>query len=101
MVYIAIQEQAKLKAHRDGRSINRNVIAVETGISYSTILKYWDNDVKAIDVRVAETLCGYFECSITDLITDSLPEETEAPEEWPGGRACVETATAYDFVNIV
>lgn len=61
---------AKRKAHREGRSITKYVIAKETGLAFNTVVAYWENTVQSVNIEVAQTLCSYLECSVSELITE-------------------------------
>lgn len=67
-IKVLVAEQAKQKAHREGRTINKNVIAEEAGIPWNTVDKYWENQIQRYDKDVLLALCKYFECEISDLL---------------------------------
>lgn len=73
-VEIRLAKLAKEKAHKEGRSITKYVVASETGIAYNTISRYWDNDVKGVNFDVLLTLCDYFGCYLDDLLVQ-VPDE--------------------------
>ena len=66
------------KQQRENRRIPLQEVHRETGIAWST-LQRWDNDdVNRFDTHVLSTLCQYFNCMIGDLLEyepDTLPEE--------------------------
>lgn len=67
-IKILVAEQAKQKAHREGRTINKNVIAEEAGLPWNTVDKYWENQAQRYDKDVLLALCNYFECELGDLL---------------------------------
>lgn len=65
---LRLPELAKIKAHKEGRTINKHVVSSETGVSYPTIYKYWDNDTQLVHLEILAKLATYFECQIEDLL---------------------------------
>lgn len=65
---LRLPELAKIKAHKEGRTINKHVISSEAGVSYPTIYKYWDNDTQLVHLEILAKLAAYFECQIEDLL---------------------------------
>lgn len=76
-IKILVAEQAKAKAHREGRTINKNVIAEESGLSWPTVDNYWENKVQRYDKDVLLALCNYFECELEDLLVMVSEDESE------------------------
>lgn len=72
---IKLPEMAKRKAHREGRSITKFIVAKETMINYNTISAYWDNEIQRVDLGIMAKLCDYLDCHITDLLVEVEDEE--------------------------
>lgn len=75
---LRLPELAKQKAHREGRTINRHVVASESGVPYPTVYKYWDNDTSLVNLETMAKFAAYFDCEIDDLLELSGEYEVTA-----------------------
>lgn len=56
------------KELREKRKITYRVIAKETGVSTSTLVRYSKQNIDRIDIKTLDTLCEYFSCQPGDLL---------------------------------
>lgn len=57
------------KQAREKRKINASDLSKETGMSRYTLYRFEKGISKGIEFDTLETLCDYFNCSISDLLT--------------------------------
>ena len=50
------------------KNVNQTKLSKDTGISATTISKYYNNTFNNINKGDIDKLCNYFECSVGDLI---------------------------------
>ena len=56
------------KATREQRNISLKEVSRETGIAWSTLNAWANNQVSRYDAPVIDGLCAYFSCQVGDLI---------------------------------
>ena len=56
------------KAAKEQRNISLNQVKEETGISWSTLQSWANNQVTRFDEPVIIALCDYLECNLADLL---------------------------------
>lgn len=56
------------KATREKHSIAINDVQRETGIAWSTLNAWANNQVTRFDAPVIQALCAYFDCPVGDLL---------------------------------
>ncbi len=56
------------KATREQRNIALKEVGRETGIAWSTLNAWANNQVTRYDAPVIKALCAYFSCQVGDLI---------------------------------
>ncbi len=63
------------KGQRERRRISLRTVADETGISYYTVTAIANDTISEYPKDVLASLCGYFDCSIGDLliVEDDVP----------------------------
>lgn len=70
------------KQRRERRTITREQVAEETGVSLSSVQKWALNTVTRFDSKQIVAFCDYFNCGIGDLLVienvDECPER-ESP----------------------
>jgi len=66
------------KATREQRNIPLKQLQRETGIAWSTLNSWANNQVSRYDAPVILALCQYFKCQVGDLICYE-PEEISQP----------------------
>lgn len=65
----------RLKELAESKGWDKSKVHYDSGISYPTVLKVWNNKIKQIDITVLERLCELFDCDPGDLIK-RIPNET-------------------------
>lgn len=75
------RELMREKSQRDGRKINYEIVAAETGMAYSTVAKWAGNKITRFDEKQILIFCEYFDCELSDLlvVVDEQSPETESP----------------------
>ena len=71
------------KERAEDRRLPYRVIGQETGLSPSTLVRLMNNDFDRVDRGTLDTLCGFFDCGIGDLLeyvpgSKAEKERTEA-----------------------
>lgn len=56
------------KERQDNRKLPYRVIGKETGLSPSTLVRLMNNQFDRVDTATLDSLCGYFGCSVGDLL---------------------------------
>ena len=76
------EELLAIKSRKEGRSISRRDVEVETGISLTSIQNWANNRNTQYNVRQILAFCKYFKCNIGDLLilVDEQGNEIETPE---------------------
>ncbi len=74
MIRFKLKELTAEKAFREGRRINLQEIADQTGIHRTTLSKLQSPTGHNTTTENLNSLCKYFECDIQDLI-EYVPEE--------------------------
>lgn len=78
-----LRQLMREKADREGRRLNYETVAAETGMSYSTVANWSTNKVSRFDEKQIIDFCRYFECELSDLLVlvgeDEDTPETESP----------------------
>ncbi len=63
------------KATRELHSIALNDVQRETGVAWSTLNAWANNQVTRYDASVIQALCDYFNCQVGDLLVyDKQPQ---------------------------
>ena len=75
MIRFKLKELTAEKAFREGRRINLQEIADQTGIHRTTLSKLQSPVGHNTTTENLNALCKYFECDIQDLI-EYVPEES-------------------------
>lgn len=65
------------KATREKRNIALKEVGRQTGIAWSTLNAWANNNVTRYDAPVIKALCTYFSCQVGDLITIERESEVE------------------------
>lgn len=65
------------KQRRERRTITREQVAKETGISISSVQKWALNQLSRFDSKQIVAFCDYFNCGIGDLLVIEEFEESE------------------------
>lgn len=68
------------KCRVENRSISREQIASETGISLSSVQNWAQNKIKRFDGKQIVTFCRYLNCTIDDLLIIVPEPGDESPE---------------------
>jgi DNA-binding Xre family transcriptional regulator len=63
-----LQELVKERETKIGKPITQFEIAVQTGISLSTVSRWMRAKVNTADFETVEKLCEFLECDLGDLI---------------------------------
>ena len=69
MIKVRLRELAEAKGY------TRSTLSAATHISYPTVLLFWNDNVKKIDVDILDRLCEFLNCEPGDLI-QRVPDET-------------------------
>ena len=56
------------KEHREGRSISLREVVRATGVPISTVMGMANNTIRRVPLDELNTLCGYFNCDVGDLL---------------------------------
>ncbi len=62
MIKIRLAEIATEKGY------TRTTLSMATKISYPTVLLFWNDTVKKVDLDILDRLCDFLECDACDLI---------------------------------
>ncbi len=76
LVQNRFEELLARKQRLEGRSITRRQVALETGLSVTSVQNWASNSVKRFDELQIVVFCRYFGCGIAEL----LVLENESPE---------------------
>lgn len=68
MIISKVPELRFEKERREKRKLPIRVISEETGLSAGAIHRLLQEDVERVDTATLNTLCGYFECGVGDLL---------------------------------
>jgi putative transcriptional regulator len=58
----------QLKQIAEAKEINRHQLSMQTGVSYPTIDKYWNDKADSYERRILDKLCELLDCEPGDLI---------------------------------
>ncbi len=64
------------KATKEQHNIAINDVQRETGIAWSTLNAWANNQVTRYDAPVIQALCAYFDCQVGDLLVFEKQEKT-------------------------
>lgn len=59
------------KAANENRRITLAVVAKESGVKHNILMRWYRNQIKVFDARIAGRLCRYFDCGVGDLLIAS------------------------------
>ena len=61
--------KSNLPALMKAKEVDQKTVAAETGLSPTTVSKFYRNQIDRFDRKTVETLCEYFKCTkLDDLI---------------------------------
>jgi DNA-binding Xre family transcriptional regulator len=61
--------KSNLPALMDARGVDQKTVAADTGLSPTTVSKFYRNQIDRFDRKTVEALCKYFQCTkLDDLI---------------------------------
>lgn len=66
------------KAAREGRKIPYRVVTEETGLSSGVLTRLVNSDFDRVERGTLDTLCGYFGCTVGDILEYVPVERKEA-----------------------
>ena len=67
-----------------GQRLTYATVSDATGISQATLSRWMTGKARQFDAGTIETLCGFFDCEVSDLIVQTDPSgeaEVDDPEE--------------------
>lgn len=71
---VMLRLQVREIAERKGYSIRQ--LSKQSGLAYPTVLGYWHNRVRRIDIVVLQKLADTLEVRITDFFREDTDQET-------------------------
>ncbi len=63
------------KGHREGRKLTYRTVAEETKLSQGVLVRLNSQDFGRVDTDTLDTLCGYFGCSVCDILEHEAGEK--------------------------
>ena len=69
--------KSKLPALMEKKGVDQKTVALATGLSPTTVSKFYRNQVDRFDRKTVMVLCEYFECKKLDDLIALLPGANE------------------------
>lgn len=68
------------KQKRENRVIDIATVSRESGVAYTTLQRWANDEITRYDEPVAVALCDYLECRLSDLIEYIPPQLSQHPQ---------------------
>ena len=70
--------KSKLPVLMERKGVDQKTVAAATGLSPTTVSKFYRNQLDRFDRRTIATLCEYFGCKRLDDLIELLPGDDDA-----------------------